>query len=134
MAASAFFLVGAVAFKAGTFIWLASIATAPSAVHSRREFLDHAEQALENLRETAVGTDLAELASIAADIDLLKTHVKQGWAMTEVFAAATRVLAWKTKANVGGALIGIRDLTSNTLTSLSDWLDAAVKTKDRPRA
>ena len=116
-------IVGAaVAAKVFSFGWLVSIATSPSAVGSRRRFLDHSTEALDNLVELGKGPEEAQLATLRSDIALLEKHIKEGWAETHVFAAASRVSTWKFVIHVQGAVSGGARLAGNGISAAKGWM------------
>ena len=109
-------IVGAaVAAKVFSFGWLVSIATS-------RRFLDHSTEALDNLVELGKGPEEAQLATLRSDIALLEKHIKEGWAETHVFAAASRVSTWKFVIHVQGAVSGGARLAGNGISAAKGWM------------
>lgn len=107
-------IVGAAAVKIGSLGWLASIATSPVAVGSRKRFLEINQQGLENLARTNSGPSDARLVELRADFALLEKHVHSGWDTPLLFAAASRISTWKFYEHAYGAVTGISRLAANT--------------------
>jgi hypothetical protein len=134
-------LAGAVAAKVVSIGWLASIATSPVAVGSRKRFLETNKQGLDNL--IALGVASADgYASLKKDFELLESTAEKGWDTPELFAAASRVSSWKFIEHTYGAVTGTYRLSANTavygytavLSGISrgvDWIFRPAPTPDK---
>ena|SRR5689334_22214968 len=102
----------AVAAKAASSIWFSSRATSPLSEGWRREFLYRSRVAVEKLERLNLASP-EKVASLRADLNLLKEHVAEGWSDTTLFDAATRV-SWSMGFNhtVTGVK-GVATLVSN---------------------
>ncbi len=94
----AFFgFVGVAVAKVFASVWFSSRATSPLSEDWRREFLDHSETGINKLEELSLSTP-EWIAALRSDMELLRTHVADGWSDKAVFDAACRVstyLGWK---------------------------------------
>lgn len=113
-------LAGAVAAKALSLGWLASIATSPVAVASRRRFLQANKEGLDNLVKLGAGPTPCRLQEITRDFEILEAHLEPGWDTPYLFAAASRVSTWKFAEHVYGATSGIYRLTANTASAAAE--------------
>ena len=103
-----------------SFGWLVSIATSPTAIGTRKRFLEHTEEAVKNLIDLGQSPEPAQLQSLKTDLATLRQHLRAGWAETSVFAAVCRVALWKVKTHTKGAFTGLGDLTANVANSAVD--------------
>lgn len=137
MSPSVLLLAGAAIAKVVSVGWLASIATSPVAVASRRRFLEVNKEGAQNLIALGVATPEA-YASLVRDLAMLEETVEQGWDTPQLFGAASRVSSWKFFEHAYGATSGISRLARNTASSgfnamkrgFSDMLDALDKRID----
>lgn len=103
-----------------SFGWLVSIATSPTAIGSRKRFLEHTEEAVKNLLDLGQSPEPAQLESLKNDLALLRVNLKEGWAETDVFIASCRIAVWKFGAHSRGAITGFGALAGNVTNSAVD--------------
>lgn len=106
-------IVAAIAAKTVSIGWLASIATSPAAVGSRKRFLEHTREALDNL-ERLEQIDPEKAKSLRRDIALLERQANEGWTDPEVFGTALSISSWKMGAHASGALSGVGTLVKKS--------------------
>ena len=102
--------------------WLASIATSPFDVATRKRFVEHTEEAIDNPHLKELGYTDEDLAKVRNDLAILKTHVPQGW-RNEIFDVAVNVATFKTIARTYGAVSGTVELADYNLTRGANWVD-----------
>jgi hypothetical protein len=107
-------VLAAVAFKAGSFIWGASVSTSPLSEARRRHLLDHADLVLKKLEDAGRSPGQGKTASVRQDIALLRTNVAKGWTTPQEFRAATRVFNFMTWEHTKGGLAGVGELLRNS--------------------
>ncbi len=115
------FIVAAVAAKTVSVGWLASIATSPAAVGSRKRFLEHTQEALDNL-ERLEQIDPEKAKSLRRDIALLERRANEGWTDPEVFGTALSISSWKMGAHASGAVIGVGTLIKKSWNAAMSWM------------
>jgi hypothetical protein len=98
-------IVAAIAAKVVSFGWLASIATSPVDVATRRRFLDHTDEMIDNPSLKELGYSDEDLTAVRKDLADLRASVNDGW-HDKRFDAAVRVAAFKTYARMYGSFVG----------------------------
>ncbi len=134
MSAPIVLAIGAGVAKLFSIGWLASIATAPVALESRKRFIEVNKEGLQNLVRLGKGPNEVRLAELEANFKLLEDNINKGWDEPHVFAAAMSISHWKFWENVFGAGNGVARLTANTATlaaeSISVSFNEAMKAVD----
>lgn len=121
-------LIGAGILKLFSVGWLASIATSPVALASRRRFLEANKAGLENMVKLGVAPAPVRVEELMKDFELLESTIEKGWDDPQVFAAAYRISVWKFYEHAYGAVSGIGRLGTNTATlateNINGWVDS----------
>lgn len=121
MAAAGLVIGAAIAAKIISTGWLASIATSPFDVGTRKRFIEHTEEAIANPHLKDLGYTDEDLAKVKADLEILRENVQAGW-HDGTFNVAVNVATFKTVARTYGAVSGTVKLADYNLNRLGDWV------------